>query len=102
MSVSTKKRVLEEYRVGNCEAESCADCEKNDQCMLYLFFASSSYGNRTEIEIAVELLEDHGFRVTDAREERATMTEYGHVIDEHGVKPTGAILLRVVPVTPAP
>ena len=58
-------------------------------------------GNKTAIEIAVEVLEDHGFHVTDAREERAIKTETGHVIDEHGIVETGAILLRTVPVTPA-
>jgi hypothetical protein len=55
--------------------------------------------NRTDIELAMELLEDHGFHVTDAREERATPTDKGHVIDDSGTRPTGAILLRVVPQT---
>lgn len=57
--------------------------------------------NRTGIEIAAELLEGHGFHVTDVREERARQTDSGHVVDECGLKPTGAILIRAVPVTPA-
>ena len=51
---------------------------------------------RSVIGNAVKILEDHGFRVTDAREERAVPAGNGHVIDDRGLKPTGAILLRVV------
>ena len=52
---------------------------------------------RSGIETAVKVLENHGFHVTDAREERAISTDNGHVIDCRGIKPTGAILLRVIP-----
>jgi hypothetical protein len=62
--------------------------------------------NRTEnggtnIEMAVQVLEDHGFHVTDAKEERAVNTDTGHVISAKGINPTGALLLRVIPVTPS-
>jgi hypothetical protein len=66
-------------------------------CLLYCFFSACDENNRTDIEIAVELMEDNGFHVSDAREERATRTEKGHVIDDHGTVDTGAILLRIVP-----
>jgi hypothetical protein len=52
--------------------------------------------NRSDIEAAVKVLEDHGFHVTDAREERAISTQTGHVIADSGINPTGAILLRIV------
>jgi hypothetical protein len=58
-------------------------------------------GYKTALEIMVQLLEDHGFHVTDAKEERAAKTETGHVIDERGIDATGAILIRAIPVTPA-
>ncbi|MDR1399421.1 MAG: hypothetical protein LBJ41_05825 [Treponema sp.] len=57
--------------------------------------------NDSTIEIAVQVMEDHGFHVTDAREERAANTEIGHVISENGIRPTGALLLRVAPETPS-
>jgi len=101
MGVNTKRRALETYRAARCNGKPCVECKKNEQCMLYILFATTDCENLTGIEIVVELLEDHGFHVTDAREETATVTEYGHVIDANGTRPTGAILLRVVPVTPA-
>jgi hypothetical protein len=67
----------------------------------YCFFSAADKSSRTDIEVAVGLLEDKGFHVTDAREERAIPTHNGHVIDECGTRTTGAILLRAVPVTPA-
>jgi hypothetical protein len=57
---------------------------------------------RTNIEIAVELLENHGFHVSDIHEERARAADKGHVIDDCGMNPTGAILIRVIPVSAAP
>jgi hypothetical protein len=48
----------------------------------------------------VKALEDRGFRVTDAREERCRNTEHGHVIDDCGVRETGVLLIRAVPVFP--
>jgi beta-lactam-binding protein with PASTA domain len=66
-------------------------------CLLYCFFSACDENNRTDIEVAVELLEDNGFHVSDAREERAKKTETGHVIDDNGTVDTGAILLRIVP-----
>jgi hypothetical protein len=54
------------------------------------------------MEIAVKLLEDHGFHVTDANEERAMKTGGDYVIDRLGTRETGALLMRVVPVTPTP
>jgi len=100
MSENIKNRILDEFRFENCSAEDCAECDKKPWCMLYAFFSATTK-NRTNIEIAVELLENHGFHVTDANEERAVPTENGHVIDECGIKPTGAILIRAVPVTPS-
>ena len=56
-----------------------------------------SKDNRSDIEAVIKALEDHGFHVTDAREERAISTDSGHVVDDRGINPTGAVLLRVVP-----
>ena len=54
----------------------------------------------TAIEKSIRVLEENGFHVTDAKEERAINTETGHVIDSQGLNPTGAILIRAVPETP--
>jgi hypothetical protein len=101
MNARTKNRILDDFRAANCEAVSCAECGTNKICMLYAFFSACDENNRTAIEVAVELLEDHGFHITDIREERARRTDNGHVIDECGIKPTGALLIRAIPVTPA-
>jgi hypothetical protein len=87
---------LDKFREANCTAPSCFKCEKSRSCQLYTFCEACSDYNRTDIELAVELLEDHGFHVSEAREERATATEAGHIIDERGTRPTGAILLRII------
>jgi len=56
----------------------------------------------TNLEAVTRVLEGHGFHVTDVREERAISTsDNGHVIDGRGIHPTGAILLRVVPIVPS-
>jgi hypothetical protein len=95
------KSMLDDFRALNCKAASCRECEQSRICQLNLFFetAAGEGGDGTNIEIAVKTLEDHGFHVTDAREERARPTDSGHVIDDRGTKPTGAILLRAVPVS---
>ena len=54
---------------------------------------------RSDIEVLIMGLEAQGYHVTDVKEERAVSTETGHVIDDRGMKPTGAILIRVVPTT---
>jgi hypothetical protein len=106
MNERVKTQTLDDFRAANCKAASCGECGDNRMCLLYCYFSSAGKNNRTdaertEIEVAVGILEDNGFHVTDAREERATPTDKSHVIDERGIKPTGAILLRAVPVTPA-
>ena len=97
MNARLKSRTLEDFRAANCKAASCKECETNRLCLPYCFFSACNENNRTDIEVAVELLEDNGFHVSDAREERATRTEKGHVIDDNGTVDTGAILLRIVP-----
>jgi hypothetical protein len=90
-------RTLKDFRAANCKAASCGECETSRLCLPYRFFSACDENNRTDIEVAVELLEDNGFHVSDAREERATRTEKGHVIDDNGTVDTGAILLRIIP-----
>jgi hypothetical protein len=97
MKSSIKTRTLEDFRAANCKAASCGECETNRVCMLYAFFSACDENSRTDIEVAVELLEDNGFHVSDAREERATRSETSHVIDDNGTVNTGAILLRIIP-----
>jgi hypothetical protein len=97
MNAGMKQRTLEDFRAANCKAASCTECETNRVCLPYTFFAACQECNRTDIEVAVKVLEDKGFHVSEAREERATRTETGYVIDDHGTVDTGAILLRVVP-----
>jgi hypothetical protein len=92
-----KQRTLEDFRAANCKAASCAECETNRMCLLYTFFSACNENSRTDIEVVVDLLEDNGFHVSDAREERATRTGTSYVIDDKGTADTGAILLRVVP-----
>jgi hypothetical protein len=103
MKTLINRAMLDDFRESKCKAKSCEECGKSRICLLNVFFetAVGESGDSTDIEIAVKVLEDHGFHGTDAREERATPTDKGHVIDERGIKPTGAILLRAVPVTPA-
>jgi hypothetical protein len=103
MKTLVNKTMLDDFRALNCKAASCEGCEQRRICLLNVFFetAGGGGGDGTNIELAVKVLEDHGFHVTDAREERARPTDSGHVIDDCGIKPTGAILLRAVPVSPA-
>jgi hypothetical protein len=92
-----KKMALDMFREDNCKAVTCGDCPTKCACPLYVFYQATYGYGKTDIELAVELLEAHGFHVTDVREERATPTDKGPVIDDSGTRPTGAILLRVVP-----
>jgi predicted nucleic acid-binding Zn ribbon protein len=101
MNERINTQTLDDFRAANCKAASCEECGNNRMCLPYYFFSAVAKCSRTDIEVAVGLLEGNGFHVTDAREERSTSTDKGHVIDERGVKTTGAILLRAVPVTPA-
>jgi hypothetical protein len=101
MNKRVKTQTLDDFRAANCKAASCEECGNNRMCLPYCFFSAADKNNRTEIEAAIEILEDNGFHVTDAKEERAIPTDNGHMIDERGIRPTGAILLRAVPVTPA-
>jgi hypothetical protein len=104
MKTLVNKAMLDNFRALNCKAASCEECEQSGICLLYAFFKDYSNEGRidygTHIETAVKTLEDHGLHVTDIREERARSTDHGHVIDDCGINPTGAILLRAVPVTP--
>lgn len=97
MNARTKSRTLDDFRAANCKAASCTECETNRLCMLYAFFSACDENSRTDIEVAAEVLEDHGFHVTDVREERATRTGTSYVIDDNGTVNTGAILIRIVP-----
>jgi hypothetical protein len=100
MKTLVNKEMFDDFRAFNCKAKTCEGCEQNRICLLNAFFnnAVGEGGDGTDIELAVKILEDHGFHVTDAREERARPTDNGHAIDDCGIKPTGAILLRAVPV----
>jgi hypothetical protein len=91
-----EQRTLEDFCAANCKAASCAECETNRMCLPYTFFSACNENSRTDIEVAVELLEDNGFHVSDAREERATRAGTSYVIDDKGTVDTGAILLRIV------
>jgi hypothetical protein len=95
--------MLDNFRAFNCKAKTCEECQQAQACLLNAFFetAVGEGGDGTDIELAVKALEDRGFNVTDIREERARRTDNGHVIDECGIKPTGALLIRVIPVTPS-
>jgi hypothetical protein len=95
-----ENRTLNDFRTANCKAASCEECETNRLCLLYCFFSARDEGSRTNIEVVTKVLEDNGFHVTDIREERARSTDHGHVIDDCGINPTGAILFRAVPVHP--
>jgi hypothetical protein len=97
-----KTQTLDDFRAANCKAASCEECENNRLCLPYAYFSALNKNNRTDIErtnikVAVELLEDNGFHVSDVHEERAIRTGTGYVIDDNGMVDTGAILLRVIP-----
>jgi hypothetical protein len=103
MKTLVNKAMLDDFRAANCKSATCEECEQSRICLLNVFFetAVGEGGDGTDIEIAVKALEDHGFHVTDAREERCRNTGNGYVIDDSGVRETGAILLRAIPVSPA-
>jgi hypothetical protein len=106
MNERVKTQTLDDFRAANCKAASCGECGDNRMCLLYCYFSGAGKNSRTdtertEIEVAVEILEGNGFHVTDAKEERAIPTDNGYMIDERGIRSTGAILLRAVPVAPA-
>jgi hypothetical protein len=101
MKTLVNKAMLDGFRAANCKAAACGECGQSRICLLNAFFETVVGGDGTGIEIAVKTLEDHGFHVTDAREERCRNTENGYVIDDCGVRETGALLIRAIPVSPA-